>query len=155
MLGRFWARRKKTPPPPRLPQLPSAQGRPPRRIGYRLVYQIPPRPSKPRALAEAQARAQRLRRGSSAGRPLRLSRPALHAEHEHPRLPVFVELVGSYVFGEAPRLSLAAPTPFERHAIAAHLDELDRSIEEHRWGHLHRIDDVRSALNLPRPKRSW
>lgn len=151
VLRLFEAFQEKTPPPPpRLPQLPEAKGKT-ARIGYRLVYVIPRRPPKPEALAQLQARAARLRQP----RPPRLDRPQLHAHHEHPRLPAYFELAGSYIFGESPSVIFSPPSPFERQAIAAHLDRIDRRIAPHRWGHRWRVDDVRHALGIDTTPRSW
>lgn len=95
-------------------------------------------------MAEAQARAARLRRLPAP----RLDRPELHAHHDERRAADYIELVTRYVYGDARGLALRRPSRWERRLVLDHLDQLEAEIPKHKWGHAKRIDDVRRLLSI-------
>lgn len=125
-----------------LPELPTASGKS-TIVGYRRVHSVPSRPSKPPALAEAQARAARLRRPR---KPL-LKRPVLHRHHEH-AVPdaVVIDLTSWYVAnGRQDILEIDLP-PWQRQVALAALDQIASTTPEAKMAHHARIGDVAHQL---------
>lgn len=126
-----------------LRDLPTATGKF-RRIGHLLVMSVPSRPRKHPRLAEAQARAARLRKPR---KPL-LERGALH-RHEHRPISdaLVVDLADRYVGGEGNLIiELLDTTPWQRRVVAAEVALLDAQTPSYKMGHRARINDIRIQL---------
>lgn len=145
--------RKQPPPPPHLPELATARGKTAPTFRATTRYVVPRRPRPHPRQVEAMARARRLRQP----RPLRLSRPELHRDHDHPDTARLIAAVLDYVDESAGLVSTPHPSPLQRWVLAHHLDTVERATPRHKWGRRHRIEDVRRALSIDRlsPPAPW